>query len=344
MCSRVHFGLARCGGNQPVQREALGTLRPVRFSSHRILRLCATQDVGWPLNVTNYPRASMLCSELLALPESLRVHTYGLPRSLTFPGLLSTVAPYFNRGYPVEQYTLRHLSRGPFTEPRVGAANAFLIPVAPYAMRVAAYPGDGLVTVQHRVAAAVDAVKAAYPGQWMGRNGCDQVLVSAHDKGGRVAQLADVALISRGVLVVNTADTHGNEDEWGRYTQGKDVAGVCSFSISLPMWAAHMETCANSSTSGARDVLASFVGGGLGAVRQGLFQHLEAHPWEELRVLHGHIAPVDYMRLLRTSKFCLVRAAPQEDTAWHCFALTSHKTSSPPPARAGHPGAEPPPD
>ena len=290
--------------------------------------------------MTNYPRASMLCAELLALPETLRVHTYALPRSITFPGLLSTVAPYFNRGYPVEAYTLQHLRHGPFTEHRIEAANAFLIPVAPYAMRVAAYPGDGLVTVQHRVAAAVDAVKQLYPGPWMGRNGCDQVLVSAHDKGGRVAQLADFALINRGVLVVNTADTHGNADEWGRYTPGKDVAGVCSFSISLPMWSAHLETCGNSSTAAARTVTASFVGGGLGSVRQGLFKHLDEQPWEELTVLHGHIAPMDYMRLLRTSKFCLVRAYT---SAWCVSRARTHSNTSLA-AREGHPGAEPPPD
>ena len=320
-----------CVGGIPVH-HALGTRHP----SHP----CATQDVGWPLNLTNYPRASMLCAELLALPETLRVHTYALPRSITFPGLLSTVAPYFNRGYPVEAYTLQHLRHGPFTEHRIEAANAFLIPVAPYAMRVAAYPGDGLVTVQHRVAAAVDAVKQLYPGPWMGRNGCDQVLVSAHDKGGRVAQLADFALINRGVLVVNTADTHGNADEWGRYTPGKDVAGVCSFSISLPMWSAHLETCGNSSTAAARTVTASFVGGGLGSVRQGLFKHLDEQPWEELTVLHGHIAPMDYMRLLRTSKFCLVRAYT---SAWCVSRARTHSNTSLA-AREGHPGAEPPPD
>ena len=269
------------------------------------------QDVGWPLNVSNYRSAKELCKALLALPEDLRIHTYALPRAITRTGLLPALAPYFNRGYPVERYTLDNMRHGPFTERDMHAANAFLIPVAPYELRVAAFPGDGLVTVQHRVAAAVEAVKVAYPEAWRSRNGCDQVLVSAHDKGGRVAQLADRALVTRAVLVVNTADTYAaNADEQGRYTQGKDVAGICSFSLSLPMWAVHLDVCRNGTDVVLqRDTLASFVGGGLGTVRQALFRHLEANPWEELNIIHGHISPSEYMHLLRTSKFCLVRAS-----------------------------------
>lgn len=270
---------------------------------------CAAQDVGWPLNVSNYRSARELCKALLTLPQNLRIHTYALPRAVTRTGLLPAIAPYFNRGYPVERYTLDHMRRGPFAEANIPAANAFLIPVAPYELRVAAFPGDGLVTVQRRVADAVEAVKRAYPDAWRAHNGCDQVLVSAHDKGGRVAQLADGALIARGVLVVNTADAYANADEVGRYTPGKDVAGICSFSLSLPMWAVHLDTCRRDDPGvPQRTTLASFVGGGLGAVRQALFRHLEEHPWEELRIIHGHIAPIEYMRLLRTSKFCLVRS------------------------------------
>ena len=72
-------------------------------------------------------------------------------------GLLPLLAPYFNRGYPVEGYLLRHMARGPFMTRDARAANAFLLPVAPYSLRVAAFPGDGLLGVQARVAAAVDA-------------------------------------------------------------------------------------------------------------------------------------------------------------------------------------------
>jgi hypothetical protein len=49
----------------------------------------------------------------------------------------------------------------------------------------------------------------------------------------------------------------------------------------------------------------SFVGGGLGGVRQGLFAHFAAHPWPELLVVHSHLAPKAYMRVLLTSRFCL---------------------------------------
>ena len=139
---------------------------------------------------------------------------HALSRGVASAGLLPLLAPYFNRGYPVEAYLLRHMAAGPFTTRDAGAANAFLLPVAPYALRVAAFPGDGLLGVQARVAAAVEAVKAAAPQLWAARKACDHVLVSAHDKGGRVAQTADRALIDHAVLIVNTADTHGDANEW----------------------------------------------------------------------------------------------------------------------------------
>lgn len=265
------------------------------------------QDPGWPLLPTSgYANASSLCSALASLPARLRVYTYRLPRSLRSTGLLPLLAPSFNRGYPVEEYTLRHLSQGVYAEREPQRATAFLLPVQPYAMRVAAFPGDGLVTVQQRVAAAVEAVKALYPAYWTARGGCDQVLVSAHDKGGRVVQLADKALISRGVLVVNTADTVGDANEWGRYTHGKDVAGIVSFSTSLPAWAARLSACQPGRVAPLqRTQLASFVGGGMGAVRQQLFAHLAEQPFPELAVHHGHVAPHQYMRILLTSRYCL---------------------------------------
>jgi hypothetical protein len=149
-----------------------------------------------------------------ALRDTLRIYTYRLPRGVASPGLLPLLAPYFNRGYPVEAYLLRHMRRGPFSTRDAAAANAMLLPVAPYALRVAAFPGDGLTGVQARVAAAVEAVKAAQPALWAAHGACDHVVVSAHDKGGRIAQTADRALIDRAVLIVNTADTHGDANEW----------------------------------------------------------------------------------------------------------------------------------
>ncbi len=173
------------------------------------------QDPGWPLlSSSGYANASALCTALAQLPATLRVHTYPLPRRLTSAGLLPLLAPYFNRGYPVEAYTLRHMRAGAFAEPDPQRASAFLLDVRPYALRVAAFPGDGLLRVQARVAEAVEAVKRLYRAQWSRRAGWDHVLVSAHDKGGRVAQTADGALINRGVLLVNTADTHGDANEW----------------------------------------------------------------------------------------------------------------------------------
>ena len=175
----------------------------------------AAQDPGWPLLPSSgLGNASALCAALAALPQRLRIYTYRLPRGVAAPGLLPALAPYFNRGYPVEAYLLRHMRRGPFATRRAEEANAFLLPVAPYSLRVAAFPGDGLTSVQADVAVAVEAVKAAHPAEWARRGGCDHVLVSAHDKGGRVAQAADVALIRRGVLIVNTADIHGDANEW----------------------------------------------------------------------------------------------------------------------------------
>ncbi len=223
------------------------------------------------------------------------------------------LAPYFNRGYPVEAYLLRHMRRGAFATRNASDANAFLIPMAPYALRVAAFPGDGLAAVQARVAAAVEVVKATAPAAWAAHGACDHVLVSAHDKGGRVAQTADRALIDRGVLIVNTADTVGTPQEWGRYTPGKDVAGICSFSTALPGWAAALHACdddapdaaATAAAAAQRTQLLSFVGGGLGSVRQKLFSHFAANPWPELLIVHSHLPPKQYMRVLRTSKFCL---------------------------------------
>jgi hypothetical protein len=101
----------------------------------------------------------------------------------------------------------------------------------------------------------------------------------------------------------------------GRYTVGKDVAGICSFSTALPAWAGALGACPAAGVAlgapGApppRTQLVSFVGGGLGDVRQRLFAHLEAHPWPQLRIVRGHLAPKEYMRVLLTSKYCLVRA------------------------------------
>lgn len=176
---------------------------------------CAQQDPGWPLAAdSGYADASALCAALAALPATLRLYVHALPRSVASVGVLPLFAPYFNRGYPVEAYLLRNMARGPFTTRDATAANAFLLPMAPYSLRVAAFPGDGLLGVQARVAAAVEAVKASAPAVWAAHAACDHVLVSAHDKGGRVAQTADRALIDHAVLIVNTADTHGDANEW----------------------------------------------------------------------------------------------------------------------------------
>jgi len=298
---------------------------------------CAQQDPGWPLAAdSGYADASALCAALAALPATLRLYVHALPRSVASVGVLPLLAPYFNRGYPVEAYLLRNMARGPFTTRDATAANAFLLPMAPYSLRVAAFPGDGLLGVQARVAAAVEAVKASAPAVWAAHGACDHVLVSAHDKGGRVAQTADRALIDHAVLIVNTADTHGDANEWrvaisacqcftdasaccfadltrmlslsvsrGRYTKGKDVAGICSFSTALPGWAGALGACGGPRAA-PRDRLVSFVGGGLGAVRQGLFAHFAQQPWPELLVVRRHLAPKEYMRVLLTSKFCLV--------------------------------------
>jgi hypothetical protein len=292
----------------------------------------------WPLAAdSGYADASALCAALAALPSTLRIYVHALPRAVASVGLLPLLAPYFNRGYPVEGYLLRHMTHGPFTTRDARSANAYLLPMAPYSLRVAAFPGDGLVGVQARVAAAVEAVKASAPELWAAHGACDHVLVSAHDKGGRVAQTADRALIDHAVLIVNTADTHGDANEWrvldasrlradkrfsstlndtmlhacsafhrGRYTKGKDVAGICSFSTALPGWAAALGACGGPRAA-PRDRLVSFVGGGLGSVRQALFAHYAAHPWPELLMVRRHLAPKEYMRVLLTSKFCLVR-------------------------------------
>ena len=266
----------------------------------------AGRDPGWPLAPGGpFASARELCAAVSALPSRLRVFTYPLPSRLARGGLLPLLAPYFNRGYPVEAYTLRWLSaaRGPFTERSAAAATAFLLPLHPYSLRVAAFPGDGLVGVQASVAEAVELVKAASPASWAARGGCDHLLVSAHDKGGRVASAADPQLMRSGVLVVNTADTvPGGPQEVGRYTAGKDVAGICSFSTSLPAWAAQAGVCASEPP---RAVLASFVGGGLGEVRRALFAHLEAQPWPQLLLVHGHLSPGAYLRAMQSSRFCL---------------------------------------
>jgi len=264
-----------------------------------------SQEPGWPLAPAGpFRSAAALCEAVSGLPSRLRLHTYALPARLVRGGLLPRLAPTFNRGYPVEEYTLEHMARGPFTEADPGRADAFLLPVHPYSLRVAAFPADGLAPVQAAVAEAVELVKARHAKHWAARGGCDHVLVSAHDKGGRVAQTADEALIRRGVLIVNTADRAGNAEEWGRYTAGKDVSGIPSFSTSLPAWAARLGACAADGAE-RRPILASFVGGSMGDVRPALFEHWRQRPWPALRLVHGHLSPADYMRTLRASRFCL---------------------------------------
>ena len=354
----------------------------VRVASHA-RTLCAPlrrataagQDPGWPLAAgSGYADASALCAALTALPSTLHIYVHALPRAVASAGLLPLLAPYFNRGYPVEGYLLRHMAHGPFTTRDARSANAFLLPMAPYSLRVAAFPGDGLVGVQARVAAAVEAVKASTPELWAAHGACDHVLVSAHDKGGRVAQTADRALIDRAVLIVNPADTHGDANEWrvpdddprlcddkrfsssrtdsrtrthrGRYTKGKDVAGICSFSTALPGWAAALGACGGPRAA-PRDRLVSFVGGGLGSVRQALFAHYAAHPWPELLMVRRHLAPKEYMRVLLTSKFCLVRLflcsrTPQINVVPRFIISSSaHVHASPRAACARHASAEP---
>ena len=138
----------------------------------------------------------------------------------------------------------------------------------------------------------------------------------------------------------------------GRYTKGKDVAGICSFSTSLPAWAAALGACGapppGSPPPPPRTQLLSFVGGGLGSVRQALFAHYAEHPWPDLLMVRHHLAPKEYMHVLMTSKFCLVRSSAACIQAcpvstmrvFVCtHALMPHAACS---ARARHAGAEPP--
>ena len=107
------------------------------------------------------------------------------------------------------------------------------------------------------------------------------------------------------------------------------MAGICSFSTALPGWAAALGACSGSGAAAAaeRTQLVSFVGGGLGAVRQALFAHFEAHPWPQLRIVHGHLSPKAYMHVLRTSRFCLVR---HMRTRTHTHAQRSlHRSHAP---------------
>lgn len=81
------------------------------------------------------------------------------------------------------------------------------------------------------------------------------------------------------------------------------MAGVCSLSTQLPTWASLLGAC--SAAAPPRPHLLSFIGGSLGGVRQALFAHFAAHPWPELLVVHGHVAPKRYMATLLASRFCL---------------------------------------
>jgi hypothetical protein len=206
--------------------------------------LC-TSPPAWPLAPGSGLDAASLCAQLLALPSTLRVYSYPLPRALRTGGFLPPLLPFFNRGYPVEAHLLRWMQAPPLATRDPRNATLFLLPVSPYLLRVAAWPAGGLEQVQASVAAAVarsqDAAHGG-PGEatWARRAGCDHVLVTAHDKGGRVAQTADGRLIRHGVLVASTADNVGEPAEWGRYTQGKDVAAVCSFSAALPRRASRL--------------------------------------------------------------------------------------------------------
>ncbi len=209
LCERAAAGQARA-------HHASRTAHATRLQTQRTHPLFTrTQDPGWPLLPdSGLPDAASLCAAVGSLRDTLCIYTYRLPRGVASPGLLPLLAPYFNRGYPVEAYLLRHMQRAPFATRDAAVASAMLLPVAPYALRVGAFPGDGLTAVQARVAAAVEAVKAAQPALWAAHGACDHVVVSAHDKGGRIAQTADRALIDHAVLIVNTADTHGDENEW----------------------------------------------------------------------------------------------------------------------------------
>lgn len=299
------------GGAGAARLFGRGAAALARFS----LLVPQPQDPGWPLVPTGVvPNASALCSALLSLPSALRVYTHRLPCRLARTGLLPLIAPSFNRGYPLEAYLVRAIRRGPFATRNATHATAFLLPLRPYALRVAAFPGDGLAAVQARVASTeawLDADGGKSGAAWRRNAGCDHILVSTHDKGGRVAAGAH-ALQSRGILVASTADTvPSSAAEEGRYTAGKDVAGICSFSLALPKWAAWRGACPSvPQPRGAPPRLSrthalAFVGGSLGHVRSALFSHFAQHPWPDFAPVHGHVSPSGYMTSLLTSKFCL---------------------------------------
>ena len=167
------------------------------------------------------------------LPQTFSIYSYELPPRIMRRGWRAAIAPYFNRGYPVEAYLVSRMRNGPFSAAAKANATAFLLPVEPYKTRVNAYPDAGLDAMQDQVSDAVEWIKLEEPAVWARNGACDHVIVSGHDKGGRVAQTADPKLIENAVMVVNTADSREGDKARERLILARAVGPKAYFSVEI---------------------------------------------------------------------------------------------------------------